>query len=147
MWQRHLSLYTHGAVSSDCIMAAGAHRCDSNFRQWICTVPSQNCFACQVVHRGVAERSGLRDGDLVTYIAGNRIPASPMSVGSLVEVIKCAAATAQTRLQMNCSALRRESVKVLSSTRALEHLARPCVSSRVLAGRQGVKSTNGGLYH
>ena len=46
-------------------------------------------IACQVVHRGVAERSGIRDGDLVTYIAGNRIPASPMSVGSLVDVIKC----------------------------------------------------------
>jgi len=36
----------------------------------------------------VAERSGLRDGDLVTYIAGKRLAASPMSVGSLVDVIK-----------------------------------------------------------
>ena len=42
----------------------------------------------------MAERSGLRDGDLVTYIAGKRLPASPYSVGSLVDVIKCAAATA-----------------------------------------------------
>ena len=43
----------------------------------------------QVVHRGVAERSGLHDGDLITYIAGSRLPASPASVSNLVDVIKC----------------------------------------------------------
>ena len=46
----------------------------------------------------------MRDGDLVTYIAGNRIPASPYSVGSLVDVIKCGCCRCAVALRIYTSA-------------------------------------------
>lgn len=42
----------------------------------------------EVLHKGVAERSGLRSGDLITYVAGNRLVASPYAVNEFVNVIK-----------------------------------------------------------
>ena len=56
-------------------------------------IPSQifrpGVLVPEVLHRGVAERSGLRSGDLVTAVAGRRLQASPNSVNELVNVIKC----------------------------------------------------------
>ena len=55
-------------------------------------IPSQifrpGVLVPEVIHRGVAERSGLRTGDLVTAVAGRRLQASPNAVNELVEVIK-----------------------------------------------------------
>lgn len=55
-------------------------------------IPSQifrpGVMVPEVLHKGVAERSGLRSGDLITYVAGNRLVASPYAVNEFVNVIK-----------------------------------------------------------
>ena len=61
-------------------------------------IPSQifrpGVMVPEVLHKGVAERAGLQDGDLITYVGGKRLEASPYTVNEFVNVIKWASSPA-----------------------------------------------------